>query len=210
MREDPAAVTRARPVVVVDDNEGLREVLEIVLSTEGHPVVCFADGEEFLKKTTPNLPVCVFLDVVMPGRSGLQIMKELNDRRYEAPVFIMSASNDVTTVVEGLKSGAKDFLLKPFDPYAAVQRVRDALEMWNSHHEKKSASELVRTEFPGNIRLTQREAEVLAGLIKGASRSEIATSLAVGKGTVNTFIHGLFRKFEVHKSIDLVRIAMSL
>jgi FixJ family two-component response regulator len=59
MREDPAAVTRARPVVVVDDNEGLREVLEIVLSTEGHPVVCFADGEEFLKNNSEFARLCL-------------------------------------------------------------------------------------------------------------------------------------------------------
>ncbi len=121
----------------------------------------------------------------------------------------MSALNDTPTVVEGLKSGAKDFLLKPFDPYAAVQRVRDALEVWNSRHEKKNVTDLIRTEFPGNIRLTRREAEVLAELIRGASRTEIGASLAVGKRSIDTFIYDIMRKFKAKKSIDLVRIAMS-
>jgi FixJ family two-component response regulator len=145
----------------------------------------------------------------MPGRSGIEIMKELNARRYAAPVFIMSALNDTQTVIEGFKNGAQDFFQKPFDPYAAVQRVRDASEIWSTRDEKKSASDLVRTDFPGNVRLTRREAQVLAELIKGSTRTEIAKSLAVGKRTIDGFIFDIMRKFKTNKSIDLVRIAMS-
>jgi two-component system response regulator FixJ len=204
-----AATTQARPIVVVDDDDDMREILALILSTEGYPIATFADGEEFLRKADATLPICVFLDIVMPGRSGLHILKELNARRYEAPVFIMSARNETPTVVEVLKSGAQDFLHKPFDPYAAVQRVRDAIELWTSRNEKKSASNLIRTEFPGNVRLTRREAEVLAELISGASRDEIAQSLAVGKRSIDNLIYDLMRKFKAKKAIDLVRIAMS-
>jgi FixJ family two-component response regulator len=209
MSEESDAVPQARSIVMVDDDDDMREILTLVLSTEGHPIVSFADGETFLKKADTRAPICVFLDIVMPGRSGITILKELNARRYEAPVFLMSASNDTATVVEGIKSGAKDFLQKPFDPYAAVLRVRDALEMWSSRNEKRNVSDLVRTEFPGNVRLTRREAEVLAELIRGASRSEIAKSLALTKRTVDGFIFQLMRKFKAKKAIDLVRIAMS-
>jgi two-component system, LuxR family, response regulator FixJ len=209
MSKSSAAITQAPHIVVVDDNEDMRELLTLILSTEGYPIASFADGDLFLRKADASLPICVFLDIVMPGRSGLHILKELNARRYVAPVFIMSARNDTPTVVEALKSGAQDFLHKPFDPYTAVQRVRDALDFWSGRNEKKSASDLIRTEFPGNVRLTRREAEVLAELIKGASRSEIGKSLAVGKRCIDTFIFDLMRKFKVKKSIDLVRIAMS-
>jgi two-component system, LuxR family, response regulator FixJ len=201
--------TQARPIVVIDDNEDMRGLLTTILEMEGHPIVCYADGEAFLKKADRRLPICVFLDIVMPGRSGIQIMKELNARRYDAPVFIMSALNDAPTVIEGLKSGAQDFLTKPFDPYTAVQRVRDALELLSAREEKKNASALVRTEFPGNIRLTQREAEVLAELIKGTSRTEMAKSLSVTRRTIEDHIFKMLRKFNANKSIDLVRIAMS-
>jgi FixJ family two-component response regulator len=209
MSEEFDAVPRARPIVMVDDDDDMRETLTLILSMEGYPIVSFADGEAFLREADARVPICVFLDVVMPGRSGITILKELNARRYEAPVFLMSASNDTATVVAGIKSGAKDFLQKPFDPYTAVQRVRDALEMWSSRNEKRNVSDLVRTEFPGNVRLTRREAEVLAELIRGASRSEIAKSLAVTKRTVDGFIFEIMRKFKAKKAIDLVRIAMS-
>jgi two-component system, LuxR family, response regulator FixJ len=204
-----AATTQARQIVVVDDDDDMREILTLILSTEGYPIATFADGDAFLRKADASPPICVFLDIVMPGRSGLHILKELNARRYEAPVFIMSARNDTPTVVEGLKSGAQDFLHKPFDPYTAVQRVRDALELWTSRNEKKSAPDLIKTEFPGNVRLTRREAEVLAELIRGATRDEIAKSLAVGKRNIDNFIYDIMRKFKAKKAIDLVRIALS-
>jgi two-component system, LuxR family, response regulator FixJ len=209
MIKDSAALAQARPIVVIDDNEGMRELLTLILETEGHPIVCYADGEAFLKKVGRKLPICVFLDIVMPGRSGIQILKELKARRYEAPVFIMSALNDAPTVIEGLKNGAQDFLTKPFDPFTAVQRVRDALEIWSTREEKKKTSALVRTGYSGNVRLTRREAEVLTELIKGASRREIANSLSVSGRTIDDFIFKVMRKFNVNKSIDLVRIVMS-
>ena len=209
MIKDLAALTQARPIVVIDDNEEMREMLTLILETEGHPIVSFENGEAFLQKGSQNLPICVFLDIVMPGRSGIQIMKELNARRYEAPVFLMSAWDDTPTVIEALKNGAQDFLTKPFDPYAAVQRVRDAVEIWSTREEKKNATELVRTEFPGGIRLTRREAEVLAQLIKGVTRMEIAKSLGMEKRNVDNVINHTLSKFNVTKSIDLVRIAMS-
>jgi two-component system response regulator FixJ len=198
-----------RPIVVVDDSWEMRDLLTIVLSMEGHPIVSFPNGDEFLRNADASAPICVFLDIIMPGRPGLQILKELNARGYEAPIFIMSALSDAPTVVEGLKSGAKDFLLKPFDPYLAVQRVRDAVDIWNGRNEQRNASDLIKTEFPGNIRLTRREAEVLAELIKGDSRIEIAKSLTVNRRTVDRIIFNIMRKFEVNKAIDLVRIAMS-
>jgi FixJ family two-component response regulator len=209
MRKISTDIAQARHIVVVDDNEDMRELLTLILFTEGYSIVSFEDGEAFLRKADASLPICVFLDIVMPGRSGLNILKELNARRYRSPIFIMSARNDTPTVVEGLKSGAQDFLHKPFDPYTAVQRVRDALEIWNSRDEKKSSSDLLRTEFPGNVRLTRREAEVLAELIKSSSRSGIAQSLALSKRTIDDLIYRMIRKFKAKKAIDLVRIAMN-
>jgi FixJ family two-component response regulator len=207
--KDLVSLTQARPIVVIDDNEDMREMLTLILETEGHPIVSFANGEAFLQKGNLSLPICVFLDIVMPGRSGIQIMKELNARRYEAPVFLMSAWDDTPTVIEALKNGAQDFLTKPFDPYAAVQKVRDAVELWSTREEKKNAAELIRTEFPGGIRLTRREAEVLTQLIKGVTRMEIAKSLGMEKRNVDNVINHTLSKFKVTKSIDLVRIAMS-
>ncbi len=196
-------------IIVVDNDESMRELLALILSLEGFPVTCFADGESFLRKANTKVPVCVFLDILMPGRSGIQILKELKAQHYKSPIFLVSAKNDAPTVVEGLKNGAHDFLHKPLDPYNAVQRVRDAVEFWNHNDKSTNISKSETREFPGCDRLTSREAEVLEHVIRGDCSKEIARSLGIGKRTVDSFRTKILRKLGAKNSIDLVRIVMS-
>src|SRR5580692_11765114 len=94
----------ASEIFVVDDDEDVRDLLEAALAPEGFPVTGFSDGDSFLQAVGSRLPLCVFLDVVMPRRSGLEILRELRARQYWAPIFLMSARDDVPTVVEGMRS----------------------------------------------------------------------------------------------------------
>ncbi|HUI97065.1 MAG TPA: response regulator [Xanthobacteraceae bacterium] len=196
-------------IFVVDDDDDMRELLVAILSLEGYPVKSFADGETFLRTAGTRTPVCLFLDVVMPGRSGIDVLKELAARRYEAPIFLISGRGDTPMVVDALKSGARDFLHKPFDPYAAVQRVRDAVEIWASRTEKQSSVGLEDKEFPGHVRLTRREAEVLAQIMRGASSKDIGTALGIGKRTVDNFRMNIMKKLGAKNIADLVRIIMT-
>lgn len=187
----------------------MRELLAAVLSLEGYPVKSFADGETFLRTAGSRTPVCLFLDVMMPGRSGLEVLKELAARRYAAPIFLISGRSDTPIVVDALKSGAHDFLRKPFDPYAAVERVRDAVAVWNRRHEERSGAGLEDKEFPGRVRLTRRGAQVLAHIMRGVSSKEIGTALGIGKRTVDNFRMNIMRKLGARNIADLVRISMS-
>jgi FixJ family two-component response regulator len=196
-------------IFIVDDDDNMRDLLTAILSLEGFDVVSFADGETFLKKAAGRVPVCLFLDVVMPGRSGMEILKELSARKYESPIFLISARDETPVVIEALKSGARDFLPKPFDPYTAVERVRDAVEIWNGREEKQSSAGLEAKEFPGHVRLTRREAEVLAQIVQGVSSKEISKTLGIGKRTVDNFRMNIMRKLGAKNIADLVRIIMS-
>lgn len=196
-------------IFVVDDDDCVRDILSSILALEGFPVTCFEDGETFLEKASERMPVCVFLDVVMPGRSGLQILKQLNARRYAAPIFLVSARDDTALVVEALRNGGADFLRKPFDPYTAVQRVRDAVEIWNARDEK-SAAEPEAAMGPGPVRLTRLEAsEVLAQVVRGVSSSEIGRLLGIEKRTVEHFRVSIMKKFGAKNAADLMRIVMN-
>ena len=84
-------------IYVVDDDKHMREILEGSLAAQGFPVKTFEDGDAFLQATTERVPICVFLDVVMPRRSGLEILREFRARRYWTPVFLTSARDDVTS-----------------------------------------------------------------------------------------------------------------
>jgi len=118
------AVNRVNEVFVVDDNDDYRELLATILELEGHHVIPFPEGTSFLKQVATKTPVCVFLDVIMPGPSGIEILKKLNARSFAAPIFLISGRNESAVVVEAMKYGAQDFIEKAFDPYTAVLRVR--------------------------------------------------------------------------------------
>jgi FixJ family two-component response regulator len=199
------AVKPAKEIFVVDDEEDMRDILTSILSLEGLRVTALPDGEALLKQPREKTPVCVFLDIVMPGRSGIQILQELNLRKFKAPVFLMSARNDTPTVVEGIKYGALDFLTKPFDPYDAVRRVRGAVELWNNRKET-GISEIEAKPIHDHVRLTNRETEVLAQVLRGASSKEIAKSIGITKRTVDFFRMAILRKLGARNTSELARI----
>jgi two-component system, LuxR family, response regulator FixJ len=196
-------------IFVVDDDANMRDLLATILPLEGYPVTGFADGETFLRTVGARTPVCLFLDVVMPGRSGIDVLKELAARHYAAPIFLISGCGETPMVVEALKSGAVDFLHKPFDPYTAVERVRDAVAIWNRRDEKHNDVGLEDKEFPGGVRLTRREAQVVAHILRGVSSKDIGTALGIGKRTVDNFRMNIMRKLGARNVADLVRISMS-
>jgi two-component system response regulator FixJ len=206
---NPPGIAHGSEIFVVDDDDNMRELLVAILSLEGFPVTSFADGEIFLKKAASQVPVCLFLDVMMPGRSGIDVLKELTARRYEAPIFLISGRNDTPMVVDALKNGALDFLHKPFDPYTAVQRVRDAVELWGRRSEKHTSVGLQAMQFADDARLTRREAEVLAQIAQGVSSKEISVALGIGKRTVDNFRMSIMKKLGAKNAADLVRIIMS-
>jgi FixJ family two-component response regulator len=169
---------RASEIFVVDDNEDFREILSMILELEGHRVTGFADGASFLNEATTRTPICIFLDVVMPGLSGLDVLKKLKERRCAAPVFLISGHGDAPLMVEAIKNGAADFIEKPFDPYTAVLRVRDALEIRERRAETR-ASSAAHSLLAGDSRLTRRQCEVMALILAGASNEDVATSLGI-------------------------------
>jgi len=146
---------------VVDDDEGMRELLEAALTVHGFPVKTFEDGDAFLRATTSVVPVCVFLDVVLPRRSGLEILKDLRARGACTPVILMSAQHDIPTVVEAIKIGAHDYIAKPFDPCDLVPRVHKAVDMWLHLPEVEETWDIRAQESSEWFRLTPSERELL-------------------------------------------------
>lgn len=151
-----------REIFIVDDDEDMRDMLTAALAPEGFPVTSFEDGEAFLKAASTRVPICVFLDIVMPKRSGLEILKDLHVRQYRAPIFLISARDDAPIIVEAMKHGAHDYISKPFDRFAPVLRVRSAIEMWSSRAKERTALEVQPTEAGEWFFLTPSERDTLA------------------------------------------------
>jgi FixJ family two-component response regulator len=146
---------------IVDDDKDMRDLLEGALATHGFPVKSFEEGDAFLTATSSAVPICVFLDVVLPGRSGLEILQDLRARRRWTPVILMSGRRDVSTVVEAIKTGANDYIAKPFDPCELVPRVHNAIDMWLRRPEVAETRDIRANESTEWFRLTPGEKEML-------------------------------------------------
>ncbi len=140
MSDNIEIIEPAREIFVVDDNDEYRDILSMILALEGHHVTGLSGGEALLDETLKRTPICIFLDIVMPGLSGIDVLRKLREGRSPTPIFLMSGRCDLPTMIEATRNGATDFIEKPFDPYMAVLRVRDAVEMWQRRLERKQPS----------------------------------------------------------------------
>jgi two-component system response regulator FixJ len=199
----------ANEIIIVDDDPAVRDALSVVFSLEGYHVTSFGDGQSLLTAARARTPACIILDVHMPGRSGLDILRELNAQDYGAPIFIISGQGDIPMAVDAIKNGALDFIEKPFNADTVVTRVRDAIEAWGRRKETGSSSDLLSLSFPGREMLTPREREVLAQIAGGASNKEAGRHLGISPRTIEVHRARIMEKLGAKNAADLVRIVMS-
>src|ERR1700757_4362968 len=124
-------------IFAVDDDPAVRDTLSLVLSTAGYQVICFADGAALLAVARTRTPAAILLDVHIPGKSGLDILKELHGEDYPAPIFMISGHGDIAMAVSAIKSGALDFIEKPFRGTDLVTRLDEAIGAYsrrNAHN----------------------------------------------------------------------------
>ena len=196
-------------VFIVDDDPAVRETLSLLFTNAGYSVVRFAEGAAFLRVAKERNPVCIILDVHIPGKSGIDLLKELNAQDYPAPIFIMSGQGDIAMAVDAIKSGALDFIEKPFRGSDVVTRVREAISA-NSQQLRSNASDNIKIlNFPGREPLTRREQDVLACLVKGESNKEAARRLGISPRTIEVHRSRIMEKLDAKNTADLIRIVMS-
>jgi two-component system, LuxR family, response regulator FixJ len=195
-------------IIIVDDDPAVRDALSVVFSLEGYHVTSFGDGQSLLTAARARVPSCIILDVHMPGRSGLDILRELNAQDYAAPIFIISGQGDIPMAVDAIKNGALDFIEKPFNADTVVSRVREAIEAWERRREG-GGSDVLSMPFPGRDSLTPREREVLAQIAAGASNKEAGRHLGISPRTIEVHRARIMEKLGAKNAADLVRIVMS-
>jgi two-component system, LuxR family, response regulator FixJ len=203
----PGTSQEADSVFVVDDDPGVRKLLSILFSREGYAVVGFADGASLMPALRTQTPACIILDVHIPGKSGLDILKELNTRSYTAPVFVISGKGDIAMAVEAIKNGALDFIEKPFRGSDVVARVREAIDV----NRRRSLEETKRMpfHFPSREPLTGREQDVLAQLVTGATNKEAGQQLGISHRTIEIHRARIMEKLGARNAADLMRIVLS-
>jgi FixJ family two-component response regulator len=196
-------------IFVVDDDPEVRKTLSVVLSAEGFEVVCFADGVSLLTVARERSPVCIFLDVHIPGGSGLDILKELNAEDYSAPIFMISGQGDIAMAVEAIKHGALDFIEKPFHGREVITRVQEAVAAFANRQARGIELNVSSLHFPGREPLTRREREILALLAAGASNKEAGRQLGISPRTIEYHRANVMKKLDAKNANDLLRIVLT-
>jgi FixJ family two-component response regulator len=194
-------------IFVVDDDPAVRDTLSMVLSAAGYEVICFADGAALLAVARNRTPACILLDVHIPGKSGLDILKELHGEDYPAPIFMISGQGDISMAVSAIKNGALDFIEKPFRGTEIVGRLNEAIGAYARRHAQNSS--IATLHFPGREPLTRREREVLEQFTSGASNKEAGRTLGISPRTIEDHRANIMKKLGARNAADLVRIVMT-
>ena len=196
-------------IFVVDDDPAVRDTLSMVLSAAGYQVICFADGAALLSVTRSRTPACILLDVHIPGKSGLDILRELHGEDYPAPIFMISGQGDIPMAVNAIKNGALDFIEKPFRGSEIVARLNDAITAFTRRQSAGSMAKIGSLHFPGREPLTRREREVLEQFTAGASNKEAGRTLGISPRTIEDHRANIMKKLGARNAADLIRIVMT-
>lgn len=200
--------TEALPTVfIVDDDRGLRQAIQDLVESVGLRAESFASGEDFLRAKRMNRPSCLVLDVRLPQMSGLDFQQRLTEAGIQIPIIFITAHGDIPMSVRALKSGALEFLTKPFRDQDLLDAIHQALERDRAARELQSEihnlQERVRT-------LTAREQEVMNLVVSGMLNKQIASEIGTSEATVKIHRGNVMRKMKAGSVVDLVRMADKL
>jgi two-component system, LuxR family, response regulator FixJ len=199
-------MTADTDVHVIDDDEAVRESVEFLLRTAGLTVKTYESAAAFLDAVAGISRGCVITDVRMPGLSGMDLLRRLNEMQVALPVIVITGHGDVPLAVDAMKFGAVDFLEKPFDDDVLLAAVRSALD----RSEASAARDTERAEIRARIAtLTQRERDVLHGLVAGNPNKIIAFNLEISPRTVEIYRANVMTKMKAGSLSELVRMALS-
>jgi FixJ family two-component response regulator len=191
-------------IVVIDDDASMRKALDNLLKSVGFEVELFASPQEFLQSGRPDRPGCIVLDVRFPGRSGLDMQRDLGAANARLPIIFITGYGDIPMSVRAMKAGAVEFLTKPFRDQDLLDAVGTALEEDRARRSGDLRLAELRARFD---MLTARERQVLALVVAGRLNKQIAGELGVSEMTVKMHRRQVMRKMQATGVAQLVRLA---
>jgi FixJ family two-component response regulator len=194
-------------VFIVDDDGRMRAAMQRLLKTVGLHSESFATPQDFLRRKLPDAPSCLVLDIRLPGMSGLEVQSKLNETGAQIPIIFITSHGDIPMTVKAMKSGAVEFLTKPFRDQDLLDAIQQALkrdgEMRQLQHEIQELKERYQT-------LSAREREVMGLLVSGMLTKQIASRLGTSEITAQVHRGQVMRKMQANSPAELGRIAERL
>ena len=194
-------------VFIVDDDDRMRAATQRLLRTVGLHSEAFATPQEFLQHKLPDVASCLILDVRLPGMSGLDVQRRLIDSDVQIPIIFITSHGDIPMTVKAMKSGAVEFLTKPFRDQDLLDAIQEALKRADELRQQQAEIAQLRVRY---AKLTAREREVMHLVVSGMLTKQIASTLAMSEITVTVHRGHVMRKMQANSPAELGRIAERL
>jgi FixJ family two-component response regulator len=191
-------------VLIIDDDPDFRESVGRLLLSVGLQSQQFSSVSDFFMAPPPDGPTCLVLDIRMPGRSGLELQRDLAAANRQVPIIFITAHGDIPMTVQAMKGGAIEFLTKPFRDQDLLEAVQAGLARDRARRESDRALVALRERFDT---LSSREREIMTQVTAGRLNKQIASDMGIAESTVKVHRTNLMRKMKARSLPELSRMA---